>query len=128
MSLPPHLALALLALAAATLALSGCSTDDADDIASTPTAITDTPDDTVVIADMAFHPAELVVAADTTVTWTWDDGSIPHDVTFDDGPASPLQDTGTWTRTFDRSGTYSYICSIHPQMTGTVVVRLTPTP
>lgn len=123
MPLPHHLALALLTLAAAVLALSACSADTTADRPSTPTAITDIPDDTVVIADMAFDPPQLVVAPGTTVTWTWDDGTIPHDVTFDDGPASPLQDTGTWTRTFDQPGTYPYLCSIHPQMTGTVVVR-----
>jgi plastocyanin len=123
MTLTPHRTLALLAVVGLALALSGCSsqTNERDDVA--PTSISGAPDDTVVIADMAFAPAELVVPAGMTVTWVWDDGTIPHDVTFDDGPASPLQETGTWSRTFDQPGTHPYICSIHPQMTGTVVVR-----
>jgi len=52
----------------------------------------------------------------------WDDGSVPHDVVFDSGPASLQQSDGTWEHRFGRPGTYDYRCTIHPQMTGKVVV------
>lgn len=78
---------------------------------------------TILLADVAFSPAAVTVPTGGTVAWRWDDGPIPHDVVFDDGPASPKQDDGTWERTFDQPGTYEYVCSLHPGMTGTVVVR-----
>ena len=51
------------------------------------------------------------------VTWSNDDGPA-HTVTFKDGSAG-----ATFTRTFDRPGTYDYFCSFHPYMTGRIVVR-----
>jgi plastocyanin len=63
----------------------------------------------------------VTVGTVETVTWTFDD-RVDHDVRFDDGPASPIMRTGTWSRTFDQPGTYHYDCSLHPNMTGTVEV------
>jgi plastocyanin len=50
---------------------------------------------------------------------------IPHTVTTEDRRIkSPVLDTGDkFSFTFDRPGTYTYYCSIHPHMTGTVVVQ-----
>jgi plastocyanin len=47
---------------------------------------------------------------------------MAHDVAFDDGPASLKLRTGTWGRTFEEPGTYDYLCTLHPNMTGTVTV------
>lgn len=77
----------------------------------------------VAIAEFAFAPAELRVAAGTTVTWTNRD-SIPHTATADDGSF----DTGTLDPgasdavTFDTAGTFAYVCAFHPNMTGTITV------
>lgn len=79
--------------------------------------------DAVVLTDNEFQPAALRVTAGTTVTWTWDDGSAQHNVVFDDDTASPAQSQGTWTRTFDEPGTFAYVCTLHPRMTGTVVLE-----
>ena len=78
----------------------------------------------VSIANFAFSPAQLVVAAKTLVTWSNDDGA-PHGIAFADGKAqaSLLLPGATHARTFDTPGTYDYICSVHPYMTGRVVVR-----
>jgi plastocyanin len=47
-----------------------------------------------------------------------------HHAAFDDGPASPKLKRGTWERTFEQPGTYDdYICTLHPNMTGTVTAR-----
>lgn len=77
----------------------------------------------VDISNFAFSPAELTVAKGTAVTWTNKD-SAPHTVTstsnaFDSGT---LQNTASWTFTFNNPGTYDYQCSIHTSMKGKVIV------
>jgi plastocyanin len=78
------------------------------------------------IDNFSFSPAILTVAPGTRVTWTNRD-DIPHTVTDRDRPTeikSPPLDTGeTYSRTFTSSGTFTYFCSLHPHMQGTVVVR-----
>lgn len=77
----------------------------------------------VAIIDNAFTPATVEVAAGDEVAWT-DRGANPHTVTFgDDGPDSGnLSSGGTFRATFDEAGEFSYVCSIHSQMQGTVTV------
>jgi amicyanin len=77
----------------------------------------------VAIADFKFNPATLTVPVGTTVTWTNQDEE-PHTLAAKDGSFhSPGVDThGTYSFTFTTPGSYDYICSIHPFMTGTVVV------
>jgi plastocyanin len=77
--------------------------------------------ESVAISGFAFAPASISVAVGTTVTWTNDDAAT-HTVTaaggtFDSGNLSRGQ---TFSRTFDAAGTFTYQCSIHPSMTGTV--------
>ena len=78
---------------------------------------------TVDIRDCTFDPAQLDVAAGTTVTWTNADTEA-HTVTadnglFDSGVIEPGQSYSTW---LGGSGTVSYHCEIHPDMKGSVVV------
>jgi amicyanin len=77
----------------------------------------------VSISDFKFNPATLTVPVGTTVTWTNQDEE-PHTIAAKDGSFhSPGMDThGTYSFTFSTPGSYDYICSIHPFMTGTVVV------
>ncbi|GGU47289.1 cupredoxin domain-containing protein [Streptomyces violascens] len=79
----------------------------------------------VAIANFAFSPATLNISRGTTVTWTNQD-SDPHTVTSTDsgGPLnSPmLSQSDTYSFTFNSAGTFSYICTVHPAMQGTVVV------
>jgi plastocyanin len=81
---------------------------------------------TVTIDNFAFGPATVTVAVGTKVTWTNRDDE-PHTVVSADDPRafkSGALDTGdSFTFTFDKPGTYKYFCSIHPHMTGTVVVK-----
>jgi plastocyanin/uncharacterized membrane protein YozB (DUF420 family) len=68
----------------------------------------------VPIENFAFQPAELVIPAGTTVTWTnFDDA--PHTVTFDDGSTdSGLMDLGgVFTHTFATEGEFAYYCAFH---------------
>ena len=79
----------------------------------------------ITVSNNRFDPATTTVAAGTTITWTWAQGSVGHNVTFDDGTKSSTQSTGTFVRTFGTAGTYPYHCTIHASlgMTGTVTVK-----
>ena len=80
-------------------------------------------DATVKIANFTFGPQELTVKAGTKVTWTNED-DIPHIVVSPNNFRSKVLDTdGTYAFTFTTPGTYKYFCSLHPHMTGTVVVE-----
>jgi len=78
----------------------------------------------VKIDNFAFTPQTLTVAVGTTVTWTNRD-DIPHTVVSTDGAfKSKVRDTDeTFSFKFEKAGTYSYFCSVHPKMTGQVVVH-----
>ncbi len=78
---------------------------------------------TVEMDDFAFWPNDLTVKAGTRVTWINRD-AVPHDATEDTGAwASQLLGSGDEdTLAFDRPGTFSYYCTIHPQMRGTLTV------
>jgi plastocyanin len=78
----------------------------------------------VKIDNFSFSPAALKVKPGTQITWTNGD-DIPHTV-VSDGQAFKSKVLGTgekFTFTADKPGTYSYSCSIHPNMTGKVVVE-----
>ena len=78
----------------------------------------------VRIDNFSFGPTEVTVMAGTTVTWTNHD-DIPHTVVSTDKAfKSKVLDTDEkFSFTFTTAGTYPYFCSIHPKMTGKVVVR-----
>jgi len=99
-----------------------------------PIAITDVPleDDRqaagagakqVLVDNFSFAPAMAAVAAGSMVTWTNRD-DVPHNIVSTDRKfKSPVLDTdGQFSHTFEAPGTYKYFCSIHPRMTGQVVV------
>ena len=77
----------------------------------------------VDIVDFTFGPNSITITAGGTVTWTNSD-SAPHTATGDGGSfdTGTIDPGGSASITFDTPGTYSYFCSIHPDMTGTVVV------
>lgn len=78
----------------------------------------------VKIDNFSFAPATITVSAGTTVRWTNRD-DIPHTVVSDDQSyqSKALDTDDEYTHTFTKPGTYSYFCSIHPHMTGKVVVQ-----
>jgi LPXTG-motif cell wall-anchored protein len=78
---------------------------------------------TVSIQDFFFDPGQLSVAPGTTVTWV-NEGQAPHTTTADDGTwdSGTLQPGEDFSFTFDQPGTYTYHCSIHPDMTASVKV------
>jgi plastocyanin len=78
----------------------------------------------VKIDNFVFSPNSLTVPAGSTIRWTNQD-DIPHNVVSEDKSfKSKVLDTDeTFTYTFTKPGTYTYFCSIHPKMTGKVVVQ-----
>jgi plastocyanin len=78
----------------------------------------------VAIDNFAFGPTDLTVAVGTTVTWTNRD-DIPHTaVSTDKVFKSKVLDTDEkYSFTFATAGTYPFFCSIHPKMTGKVIVQ-----
>jgi plastocyanin len=81
--------------------------------------------DSVIIKDLAFSPQNITVKKGTKVTWTNQD-STSHTVTETDGKNGPSSSTlsngQSYSFTFNETGTFAYHCSIHNEMTGTVVV------
>lgn len=77
----------------------------------------------VTIDNFTFNPQQLTVKAGTTVTWANHD-DIPHTVV---DPrvfrSKPLDSEQSFSFTFTTPGTYKYFCSLHPHMTGTIVVE-----
>jgi len=78
----------------------------------------------VTIDNFSFGPQTVTVPVGATVTWTNHD-DIPHTVVSTDGVfKSKVRDTDeTFSYTFAKAGTYPYYCTIHPKMTGQVVVK-----
>lgn len=78
----------------------------------------------VSISGFAFNPATITIKAGESVTWTNAD-SVDHRPVADNGEfTGPTMANGqSYSFTFTKAGTYKYHCTIHPSMTGTVVVQ-----
>ncbi|MFY9674022.1 MAG: cupredoxin family copper-binding protein [Terriglobales bacterium] len=78
----------------------------------------------ITIDNFSFTPQEIKVKAGTTITWTNRD-DIPHTVVSTEGTfkSKALDTDDKFTTTLTKPGTYAYFCSIHPKMTGKIVVE-----
>jgi plastocyanin len=76
----------------------------------------------VVAKDLRFSLAAIQVPAGTEITWSFQDGQVPHNVEGDGWDSGEPQASGTFRRTFDQPGTYDYTCTLHPPTTGRVMV------
>lgn len=114
------LATSMVLFLVASLALAGCGEGE------TPTATpTSTPGQaTVNISGFAFVPQTLTVAIGTEVVWVNND-SVPHTVTSRDNvfDSGNLPRGASFRYTFNQIGTFDYYCTIHPSMTGKIVVE-----
>src|SRR5918994_4917716 len=81
----------------------------------------------VDIVDFAFSPAILTISAGDTVTWTNRD-AVAHTATGDGFDSGDLAQGGSYSVTFAAPGTYDYLCTPHPTMTGRIVVQAAPAP
>jgi plastocyanin len=75
----------------------------------------------IVLKGSKFSPRVTQVPAGTQITWVWDDGSTRHDVAGD-GFKSEVKRVGMFEHVFPSSGTFDYLCRMHDNMTGRVIV------
>jgi len=116
----------LLTLVALAVAITGCTANQNPAPQGTGPATPAAGPGSVSINNFAFSPQQITVSQGTTVTWTNQD-SVAHTVVSDAGApgtfsSDPLSQGSSFTFTFTKPGTYTYHCSIHPSMTGTVTV------
>ena len=78
----------------------------------------------VAIKNLTFSPHAVTIKVGENVTWTNED-SVNHTVVANNGEfqSGSLANGDTFTFTFAAAGTFAYHCSVHPSMTGTVVVQ-----
>jgi len=78
----------------------------------------------VKIDNFSFGPGTLTVPVGTTVTWVNRD-DIPHTVVSIEGAfKSKVLDTDQkFSFTFNKTGSFPYFCSVHPKMTGKIIVQ-----
>ena len=84
----------------------------------------------VCMTAASFNPANLTVAAGSTVMWS-DGSGIQHTVTSAPGSAESFDQTvnggGAFSRQFNTAGTFNYYCQIHGSptsgMRGTITVN-----
>lgn len=69
-----------------------------------------------------WEPDEVTIDAGETVKWEIK-GSIVHDLKGDEGVEHKASSNYEYTHTYEKAGTYSYQCTIHPGMTGTITVN-----
>jgi plastocyanin len=106
-------------LALSLVFINGCDKDDDNAPSGSP------PANEVWMQNTAFTPSSITVAAGTTITWRNKD-NMTHTVTSNNSSFTSSGNMGngaTHTFHFTTAGTYSYHCTPHPQMTGTVVVQ-----
>jgi plastocyanin len=91
-------------------------------IAATPARAAQT--HTVNIVDFSFEPGQLTIAVGDTVTWTNEDGAA-HTATATGGAfdSGNMEQGDAFSFTFASAGDYPYLCTYHPEMTGTIFVR-----
>jgi amicyanin len=85
---------------------------------------TQSPASAVSIDNFTFNPQKLTVKAGTTVTWTNKD-DIPHAIAAvgKEFKSKVLDTDNSFSFAFTTPGSYDYFCSLHPHMTGTIVVE-----
>ena len=83
---------------------------------------------TVVIRDLKFEPATVTVHTGDAVEWKNND-IVSHTATADGDAQRPAFDSGTirtgtaWRYVARNNGTYNYICTLHPNMEGTLIIQ-----
>lgn len=76
---------------------------------------------TVRVSDFQYSPASVTIGRGGTVTWRFVGGS--HNVVGKKWGSRKLRTGGKWKHRFRRKGTFSYLCTVHPFMKGSVKVK-----
>lgn len=123
----------VLSLGAIGLFAAGCGGSDSEDRGTLPAAPAQTQGDapssadatTVTMKDIAFEPKDITVKKGTTVRWVNED-SVEHNVVAEEGAtfkSDLFEKGGTFETKLNTTGKISYVCTIHPGMTGTLTVE-----
>jgi plastocyanin len=82
------------------------------------------PNQEIKIDNFSFTPQQLTVAKGTTIVWINND-DVPHTVvaTHQEFRSHALDTGDKFSFTFTKPGTFAYFCSVHPVMTGKIVVQ-----
>jgi plastocyanin len=80
---------------------------------------------TVAVVNNSFSPSTVEVPVNSAVTWQWNSGGVEHNVTFQTGPNSVTQASGSFSRTFTAAGSFPYSCTIHAAQGMTGLVNVT---
>ena len=133
----------LLSCLALGLVVAGCGGDDDDDGGGDAAETTEQPAEEpaeepaagggetaeVGMKGIKFDPDSVTVKVGGTVNWT-NNESVPHDVTKEDGPGADfssgkgnMNQGDTYERVLTEAGTINYVCTVHPNMKGTVTVE-----
>jgi plastocyanin len=85
---------------------------------------------TVTVGDNFFSPSSLTIAQGDTVRWVNAAGGMQHNVTSNTGAWAPSTTAASFTFevTFNQVGTFPYVCTLHPNMSGAITVQATPPP
>lgn len=104
------------------LVLAACGGDSTGPDDGNPSASADV----AMTSSNTFSPSTVTIISTGTVTWNNSSG-VGHNVTFGQVAGSPTNvqtfTTGSASRTFGTAGTFPYTCTIHPGMSGQVVVQ-----
>ena len=74
----------------------------------------------VAVQDNVFDPSALQIEPKESVMWRWE-GTAEHNVVGDDFSSATMS-SGTYSHEFHEPGDYRYVCTLHPDMTGSVTV------
>lgn len=109
------------------LSLSGCgggaqTSSSAASSSQGSTSSSQVAENTIIIKDFSFSPKVMTIKKGTTVTWINND-SPTHNIKGDAFKSMDLKTGDTFEFTFNETGTFDYICGLHPKMTGTIIVE-----
>ena len=78
----------------------------------------------IKIDNFSFAPQQITVVVGTTVVWVNND-DVPHTVvgSHQEFRSKALDTNDQFSFTFTKAGTFDYFCSVHPMMTGKIVVQ-----
>ena len=125
--------LTILSCCAVGLFAAGCGGDDSKDTGTVPPAPAQTQGDapssaeatTVTMKDIAYSPKDITVKRGALIRWVNED-TVEHNVVAEDGAtfkSDLFEKGGTFETKVNNTGKISYVCTIHPGMTGTLTVE-----
>ncbi len=114
---------AAIATLGVSVALAACGGGgEAQPNAAAPPAPSEAAATTIDMVDLEFEPASLTVERGQTVTFV-NRGKVTHNAKGKDFFSRVVEPGGSYSHTFNRSGTFTYVCTFHPGMDGTVTVK-----